>query len=272
MNKQRFLTELKRLLVFMTDGDRDLTIQQYSEMFDEAGEEETLKKLGSPTKLAIQLSRGYVPGQVITEHKQRLALREAEKAAKTVKSRLSGVDDYTPGTQYDGDENDPVNIIMRSLEQDFTAEPEPEEEEPSRDELVTAPDWAREPDEAPAPKTVYKRLHRPMPVALGALLLTLILIAFGLPLAVLSLAAVAVLLVPGAAGFVCAGLSFIAALWCISQLADALLLFGLAFLLLGLALILFWLGVRVDVHIVRLYVRGVAALCDLLLGKKVAVE
>ncbi len=267
MNKQRFLTELKRLLVFMTDGDRELTIARYSEMFDAAGdggEEAVLEKLGSPTKLAISLSRGYEPGQVTAEHKQKKALREATKAARTVKSRLHGVEDFIPGTQFDGDEDDPVAVILRSLDQDFSDEEEADEEE----ELLP-----EEPEEElPAPVVVYKRLRRPMPVGLGATLLTLILLVLGLPLAVLTAALLLLWLSPGAAGIVCAGLSAIAALWCIAQLADALLLFGLGFLLLAVGLILLWLGLRLDIRLVKLYIQGVNALCDALLGKKEAVE
>ena len=272
MNKQRFLTELKRLLVFMTDSDRDLTITRYADRFDEAGEdglEELLQELGSPTKLAISLSRGYEPGRVTTEHKQRQALREAEKAAKTVKSKLHGIEDYTPGTQFDADDEDPVNIILRSLEQDYSEE---KEEESSRDELTAVPDWAEEPDEEPEAPVVYKRVDRPMPVGLGAALLSLILLVAGLPLAGLLLVCMAVFLLPGLAGILCAGLSAIAALWCISPLANALLLFGLGFLFLGLGLVVFWLGLRLDIRLVKLYIRGVALLCDALLGKKVAVE
>lgn len=266
MNKQRFLTELKRLLVFMTDSDRDLTIARYADMFQAAGEDgeqALIEKLGSPTKLAISLSRGYEPGQLTSEHKQRQALREAEKTAKTVKSRLQGIDDYTPGTQFDGEEEDPVAIILQSLEQDYSEEEEPEEEEP--EEIME-----EEPEDEPV--VIYRRLDRPMPVGLGATLLTLILLVIGLPLAAVGLVLMVVCLLPGAAGAVCAGLSAIAALWCIGQIANALLLFGLAFLFLGLGLVLFWLGLRLDIRLVKLYIHCVAILCDALLGKKVAVE
>lgn len=269
LNKQRFLTELKRLLVFMTDSDRDLTIARYSDMFDAAGEDgeqAVIEKLGSPTKLAISLSRGYEPGQLTSEHKQRQALKKAEKAAKTVKSQLHGIEDYTPGTQFDGEEKDPVAIILKSLEQDFTEEEDAEEEEPE-EELIE-----EEPEEEEGPVTVYKRLDRPMPVGLGATLLTLILLVVGLPAAAVGLVLLVLCLLPGAAGVICAGLSAIAALWCIGQIANALLLFGLAFLLLGLGLVIFWLGLRLDIRLVKLYIRGIAVLCDALLGKKVAVE
>lgn len=268
LNKQRFLTELKRLLVFMTDSDRDLTIARYADMFEAAGadgEQAVIEKLGSPTKLAISLSRGYEPGQLTNEHKQRQALKEAEKAAKTVKSQLHGIDDYTPGTQFDGDENDPVAIILKSLEQDFSEEEEPEEEE-----IEEEPVEEEEPEEEPI--TVYKRVDRPMPVGLGATLLTLILLVVGLPAAAVGLVLLAACLLPGAAGVIGAGLSAIAALWCIGQIANALLLFGLGFLFLGLGLVIFWLGLRLDIRLVKLYIRGVSALCDALLGKKVAVE
>lgn len=271
MNKQRFLTELKRLLVFMTDSDRDLTIARYSDMFDAAGdegEEAVLEKLGSPTKLAISLSRGYEPGQVTAENKQKKALREATEAARAAKQKAHDLGDYSPSSLFEKaqseEELDPVDMILRSLDQDFSDEEEPEKEE--------APPEEEPEEEIPVPVVVYKRLHPPMPVGLGGTLLGLILLVLGLPLAALTLALVILCLTPGGAGIACAGLSAIAALWCIAQLADALLLFGLGFLFLAVGLVLLWLGLRLDIRLVKLYLLGVNALFDALLGKKEAVE
>ena len=39
LNKQRYLAELQRLLVFMTPDDRDRTVRRFSYMFDAAGPE-----------------------------------------------------------------------------------------------------------------------------------------------------------------------------------------------------------------------------------------
>ncbi len=62
MNKQRYLKELQQLLIFMTDEDREITVAHYAGLFDavgEDGEEALADQLGSPTKAAIGLSRGY---------------------------------------------------------------------------------------------------------------------------------------------------------------------------------------------------------------------
>ena len=67
LNKQRFLSELQKLLVFMTDEDRDLVIERLEEMFELAGpegENGVIGMLGSATRTAIRLSRGYEPGYI----------------------------------------------------------------------------------------------------------------------------------------------------------------------------------------------------------------
>ena len=67
MNKQKYLGELRRLLVFMTDEDRDVAIERYGTLFDQAspdGLDVFTEALGSPTKNAIRLSRGYEPGSI----------------------------------------------------------------------------------------------------------------------------------------------------------------------------------------------------------------
>ena len=67
MNKQRYLAELRRLLVFMTEADKDAAVERFSLLFDAAGtegEQALVDELGSPTKAAIGMSRKYAPGKV----------------------------------------------------------------------------------------------------------------------------------------------------------------------------------------------------------------
>lgn len=269
MNKQRFLAELRRLLVFMTESDRSIAIERYTAKFDaagEAGEAALLEKLGSPTKVAISLSRGYIPGQITAEAKQRDALKKAEKKAREVKN--VPLPDYDPLGEAEGD--DPVAIIMRSLEES-TAEPddEPEEIETPDDEY----DDDDDDDEYERPhRPEYRRVGAPLPKAVGGTLLGVILLIVGVPLAVLTLGVALVWLIPGAAGVIAAGLAAIGALWCLSYIADALLLLALGFGFMALALLLVFCGVWLDVRLIGLYVRGVQTLCDALLGRKVAVE
>lgn len=272
MNKQRFLAELRRLLVFMTESDRSIAMEKYTAKFDAAGEKgeaALLEKLGSPTKVAITLSRGYIPGQLTAETKQRAALKKAEETAHKAKS--VSADDYDPGAL----ENDPIAIIMRSLDE---PDDEPEVEDKAEQIRADAGDFesdyeSDEPEEYEHPhRTVYRRQNAPMAPALGGTLLAVILLVVGVPLAVFTLAVALVWLLPGAAGVLGAGLAAIGALWCLSYVADALLLLALGFLLLAAALLLLFCGVWLDVRLIGLYVRGVRALCDALLGKKVAVQ
>lgn len=275
MNKQRFLTELRRLLIFMTESDRNLTVNQYAAMFDEAGEQgeqALLEQLGSPTKLAISLSRGYQPGQLTTETKQREVLKKAEDAAKAAK--LEHLDeDYDPLASED---NDPVAILMRSLDEpEDEPETEPAEEpdestEPEAEELGDEDDDVWGEDDEPLDLS-YERVGASLPQGAGVTLLTVILLVIGVPLAALTLAVAAVWLIPGAAGLGASLLSGIAALWCLNYLADTLLVLGVAFVALALGLLLLWCGIWLDVHLVKLYVRGVQWLCGKLLGKKVRV-
>lgn len=270
MNKQRFLAELRRLLVFMTESDRNIAIERYTAKFDaagEAGEAALLEKFGSPTKVAISLSRGYVPGQITAEARQRDALKQAEKKAREVKN--VPLPDYDP--LGDAAEDDPVAIIMRSLEE--SAAEEDDEPEEFYDPEPDVYDDDEDDDEYDRPHRVeYRRVGAPMSAAAGGILLGVILLIVGVPLAVLTLGVALVWLVPGAAGVIAAGLAAIGALWCMSYIADALLLLALGFLLLALALLLVFAGVWLDVRLIGLYVRGVRALCDALLGRKVAVE
>ena len=60
INKQRFLTELGRLLTFMYEEDRTHELEMYAEIFDEVNNETAvLQLLVSPTRQAVNLARAY---------------------------------------------------------------------------------------------------------------------------------------------------------------------------------------------------------------------
>ena len=66
MTRNMFLTDLRKLLVFMSDEDRERTIRLYEEMLDEAGpehEQNLLAQFGSPTKAAVKLFHEYSSGK-----------------------------------------------------------------------------------------------------------------------------------------------------------------------------------------------------------------
>lgn len=60
INRQQFMSELSKLLTFMFKEDRSEIIQQYNEMLDNAEDEQAmLESFGSPTRLAVAISRSY---------------------------------------------------------------------------------------------------------------------------------------------------------------------------------------------------------------------
>jgi hypothetical protein len=339
LNKQRYLAELQQLLLFMSEEDRELTVHRYAALFDQAGEDgeaELIGTLGSPTKTAIQLSRGYEPGKVeanLPPLEQPKAPEKQEPTVPAEETLWGDLPDFEPPT-LDSDldmqmqtPEEPVSqtvpaeesaqspapvppadeeeqISSTETEGETTTDPEPEttpddiEEPLAQEDTVPEPEPAPEPEAEPesgeepwrkapkAPKAKREKKekapkaapipdddnYKPIPRPLGIALLVLVLVALGLPLAALGLGVMLVLVIPGAAGLVCAYLAAVGGLWCLSFLADTVMMFGLAFLLLALALIVLWVGIWADIHLVRLYISGVQWLADELLERQVTED
>lgn len=270
MNKQRYLSELQSLLVFMTEEDRELAVRHYGDIFDAAGEngtEDLVRALGSPTKAAIALSRGYEPGNIKN-------LPQAPAAEKT-KAAFTQLEDDPWG--------DLPTFEIPSVEEKADREglskaeptavnasgPEPVsgmEEDP----LPEAPEEKSEPAmEEPAREEYYERS---MPLGAGIPLLILVMVAIGVPLAALALVLAAVCLAPGGAVVFGAYLIAVGGIWCLSFAADAILLFGGALLVLAIGLAVLFGGVWLASRLFGLYARGVAWLCGELLGRKVTED
>ncbi len=171
--------------------------------------------------------------------------------------------------------------------------PEPAAEEPApepEEAPAPAPQPARPapvlPPERPAPRFISVPLdHRPqerrpapepvvtvkrsMPLAAGVPLFILVLIAAAVPLGAVLLVLLPLLLLPGLAILAAAWLTAVGGLWCVSYIADAVMLFGAAFFILGLALMALFLGLWLDVALVRLYIRLLTGMKHLFLGRKV---
>lgn len=265
MNKQRFLAELQRLLVFMTEEDRELAIRHYGDIFDAAGEDgevALVEAIGSPTKAAIALSRGYEPGSIKN-------LPEAPASLQKPKAALTQTEDDPWG--------DLPTFDVPKLEEDAPA-PEaeqPEEHEPAPETGAENGPSAKTPEttawveDEPDQEAEY---DRPMPLGAGITLLTLVLIAIGIPLAALTLALMAVCVAPGAAAVFGAYLAAVGGLWCLGYMADAIMMFGLAFLVLAVGLIVLWGGIWLCSRLVKVYAMGVRWLCGELLGRKVTED
>lgn len=250
MNKQRYLAELQQLLVFMTEEDRELAIRHFGDIFDAAGAEgeaALVEKLGSPTKSAISLSRGYEPGTI----KNLPALPQGFGKPKAALTQ----------TQDDPWGDLPTFEVSPARAGDATDGDEaPAEELPAENPILPVEDEETgEEDE----------FDRPMPLGLGVSLLTLILIAIGIPLAVLFLALMAVCVAPGAAVIFGAYLVAVGGLWCLTYMADALLMFGASLLTLAIGLLVLWGGIWLCSRLVLGYAAGVRWLSGELLGRKV---
>ncbi len=117
--------------------------------------------------------------------------------------------------------------------------------------------------EEPAP------VQRSMPLWVGVPLFILAIVCLAVPLGALILVLLPLLLVPGLAVLAGAWLTAVGGLWCVSYIADAVMLFGAAFFILGLALMVLFLGLWLDVALVKLYIRLMKGVKHLFLGRKV---
>ncbi len=278
MNKQRYIAELGRLLIFMTAADRDETLRRFGALFDEAGPdgaEALVSRIGSPTKNAIRLSRVYEPGELTDE----LLFGDMPPAAPAPQPAPAQPADAPAGQTEEPDEfpdyglpdlpEGPKAPESAPAEESPAAEEPPEREPaPAEPRFVSVPVHDGEPEEEYEPQR--PAVDRPMPLWLGVPLFILAVIVLGVPLAVLALALLPVMLLPGAAILIGAVLAAVGGLWCISYIADAVMLFGVAFFVLGLALVILWCGVWLDVAIVKIYIRITVGLKHLFLGRRVS--
>lgn len=150
INRQQYLNELSRLLSFMFKEDRSEIIKQYNEMLDNAEDEEAmLRSFGSPTRLAVEISRSYnASGQdvaAIPEQIKPLAGKKqnAEPTPKT-EAELKA-EPEAPEEKKDTSYIDIIEEIRRekALEEGieytpiFFAEEETPVEEPQQEEKVS---------------------------------------------------------------------------------------------------------------------------------------
>ncbi len=253
MNKQRYLAELQRLLVFMTGEDRAETVRRYAELFDSVGPEgeaALIASLGSPTKAAISLSRGYEPGKLPETIPGAPELPEKPKAALTQA------------------EEDPWGDLPNFDLPEYEEPAKPEAVDRTTDEPLSVPDPPGR--YTPRPAGSDRRAGRGMSLWLGVPLFILFLFVLAIPLAVVCLALFLVLLVPGAAVLFGAYLVFVGGLWCQGYMADAILLFGAAFIVLAFGIILLFGGLWLGIELASAYCGGVGWVTGKLLGRRAA--
>lgn len=232
MNAQKYLTELSRLLGFMSYWDREAVLERYKREFDGSrSDEEVIEAIGTPTKVAIDIARTYIPTP---------RPGTGEGGAEALPAAPEGDTTALPeetGRVFDGaDELPPEVRDAGAVHMDIPFEPEPEEKE----------------EEEPAPAGPKRRIR---PEALVVFILASLVI--GLPVALLLIAVGAPLMALGggiAGGAVYACLRLIMRL---SMVSDMLLMGGAALVLIGLGLLVFWLGLWISISLGRAWIGGV---------------
>ena len=173
INRQQFMSELSKLLTFMFKEDRSEIIQQYNEMLDNAEDEQAmLESFGSPTRLAVAISRSY------QRDERKLSVHADSKdgeSGETVKVKpvipTQGVKSSAPIVKHDEPAADAYVDIIEEIRREKAAEegieykpiffkeepkpepvaePEPEVEEQTEEAAEETAEAVDEASEAPA--------------------------------------------------------------------------------------------------------------------------
>lgn len=115
MNRQRYMAELSKLLSFMFKEDRAEILQHYNELLDNAEDEEALlEEFGSPTKLAVTISRNYE--------------REERKLSVKAESKENMVEEEAEAVEFTRPDESEFKTIKAVVPEDDEGGEEPEEE------------------------------------------------------------------------------------------------------------------------------------------------
>lgn len=230
MTRQQYIAELHSLLGFMSDEDRQRTIDKYNRMFNKAADEdEFMARLGTPTRVAITLAGEYVPSTP-----EQRAAEDAERETFEAQDKLF---EGSAPSSTEADIIAQVNAISGIINNEPANNPDVEAEVES------------EPEAVPQRKT--RRVK-------GGLLViyTLLSIIIGLPIAVLLVLIGLAVAAPGVGiGFaVYTALPQIIAP--LSLFSDMALAVGAAFVVCAVALVLIWLGLWLSITLAKLWIGG----------------
>lgn len=251
INRQRYMAELSKLLAFMFKEDKAEILAQYNKMLDEAEDEQALlEEFGSPTKLAVTISRTY------KRDERKLSVEADSKAdvppTPAVEEPEADIPSYA----------DIIEEIRREKAEEQGIEYKPiffnEPEAPAAEETHAAEENSvvensdildeLESAEPSAPKTKQKTN--------AALLILYLIFAIPIGLVLLVLAVVVGLtLLAAAAGI--AVLAFKVVGFAFSTLvvfADIMLCIGAVLVSVAIALVLLWLGLLT-------LIKGIPGLC-----------
>ena len=216
----------------MSAWDREAMLERYKRQFGgRMSDEEVIETLGSPTQAAINIARTYVPSP-----RPETWGDDAPALPDVVEEDSPALPEET-GPVFDGaDELPPEVRGAGETRADMLFAPEPEEKGEGESESAGPKRRIR-----PAALTIYilASLVIGLPV-------TLLLIAVGAPLMALGGGM--------AIGAVYACLRLILRL---SMVSDMLLMGGAALVLIGIGLLVFWLGLWISISLGRVWIGGV---------------
>lgn len=237
------MAEITKLLGFMSSWDRAATLEKYSALLDTyTDEEDIIEMLGTPTKLAIDLARDYVPTPP-----------PAKPAAAEIPEEVSEEVPEEVYEEADAEETAPdpdAQARFAAVQQALTQQAE-----------SAAPEIAEAPTEQ---KRSAKRRVKPAASVFYAIACILI----GLPVAILLIALGVPALMLGTGVIVTAVLTVFSILGSLSLISDILLLIGGALVAAAIGLLLLWLGLWISLELGWLWI-GRALIP---LGQKLCLE
>ena len=299
INRQKFLAELGKLLTFMYEEDRQTALAMYGKMFDDAEDEQDLIQfLNSPTRQAVVIARAYNARarklQVESHSREEDDAAASPEAAPDFVLAIDGIyRQYFPAEgdeavvmddQYSlfGEGDAPVQdgpdelypVVSPELPAETPAEEEPGTEESPAQETIDEVDEFLEgfalgelpAEELPKEEELPGQYLQESPVVVrkARVFLLILFVLLAVPVTLLG---IAVLLLPTllflalAAAVIVAGVQLvIAAFGGFKILADFLLLFGAAVVLLALGLLFLWIFIWFVGGVMAGLVTGVIAL------------
>lgn len=279
INKQKFLSELSKLLTFMFEEDRLTALDLYAAAFDaSADEEETAKQLVSPTRQAVVIARAYdvkARTRVLEAEADGVYPEDTPEFVAAINDVLHGVmQAAVPAPAETAQETAPqvkssvplddldafINDMDSGVSEEYGQESSPAD---SADDVDSFLDELEEESSGEyVSKTVVWRLvlYLIFAIPIGLVLIVLVLLIavlfFGLTAAAGALGVVSV-----SAAF---GTGF-------AMISDILVVGGLAVLLLALGLLFLWCAIWFIVGAVPGIVRGVINLGRRLCVKEVSI-
>ena len=286
MNRQRFIAELTQLLSFMAEHDRAAFLKQLNAKFDEVGPEGEaglITRLGTPTALAIKVSRSYTPTAAPakaepeeTEKPVQEPEEEAPQEPKPEQERETERERETEQETSSGEEQtpepEPEPETAQEPEQKEEAEAKTETEAEAKVEAKAEGEPAKPAlselfgGENPAPE-IKPEQEKDKKASRGRGALITLTVTGGIMLLCALLAVCAVVFAPGAGGLCAAAVSVLAGLWASPVFTDALFLFGIAAIALALGVFLLFLAVWLIVAVVKPLVSGIVYLFRLTGGE-----